>query len=490
MPAHSKALSAKITVRGAFRSMLPCIIPMMLITSNSANAQIDDVSDSLWSIVMPSASAHDVDMGRVLVGESRDSLVSGFLDNTGSTDIRIDSIGFTGSDASLFSLVSGIPPFVIARGRTSTVEFRFTPTGEGEKFASILIYTKSGILTRAIVGEGVVSRVKVITELVDFGTVPIGTFRDTLIVAAIQNAGSRTISFSGSGQIGPDLTQFALTDGTGAFSLGPGESKEVTIRFAPVSTGRTSGQLVFYHDDAGSPAVLHLFGKGSGEEGTAILSLDTIRANVGEIVEIPITIKQQHNVAETGATGFYTELLFNKTLLAPVGSTPSGSVVNGERLIVFENLPLTVDGQGALIRLSFIALLGNAESTPLRLRHSFAVGGNVKVVEVPGHFILTDICREGGVRLLQVNGAAGLRQNHPNPFNTETTIRYELIESGPVRLLVLDLLGRTMEVLVDASVDPGSYSTSFDASGVPAGTYVCVLQTPTQRFMRLMEVVK
>ena len=35
--------------------------------------------------------------------------------------------------------------------------------------------------------------------------------------------------------------------------------------------GRTSGQLGFYHDGVGSPAVLHLYGEGKGVGGMATL---------------------------------------------------------------------------------------------------------------------------------------------------------------------------------------------------------------------------
>ena len=44
--------------------------------------------------------------------------------------------------------------------------------------------------------------------------------------------------------------------------------------------------------------------------------------------------------------------------------------------------------------------------------------------------------------------ANALRQNHPNPFNPQTTIRFELAEAGPVTLAVFDAAGRLVRTLI------------------------------------------
>jgi len=64
---------------------------------------------------------------------------------------------------------------------------------------------------------------------------------------------------------------------------------------------------------------------------------------------------------------------------------------------------------------------------------------------------------------------------YPNPFNPSTTIRYEVPESGEVRLSVHDMLGREVSLLVNERVEAGTYEVKFDGSGYASGVYFCRL---------------
>lgn len=68
-----------------------------------------------------------------------------------------------------------------------------------------------------------------------------------------------------------------------------------------------------------------------------------------------------------------------------------------------------------------------------------------------------------------------LRQNHPNPFNPETVISYQVSVVSDVRLNVFDVLGREVAELVEGEQGPGSYSVQWDASTMPSGVYLCRL---------------
>lgn len=73
-----------------------------------------------------------------------------------------------------------------------------------------------------------------------------------------------------------------------------------------------------------------------------------------------------------------------------------------------------------------------------------------------------------------------LEQNHPNPFNPVTTIKYELLSSTHVTIKVYDLIGREVTTLVDENQSQGVYTVDFDASKfsqLTSGIYFYKLQT-------------
>jgi hypothetical protein len=69
-----------------------------------------------------------------------------------------------------------------------------------------------------------------------------------------------------------------------------------------------------------------------------------------------------------------------------------------------------------------------------------------------------------------------LEQNYPNPFNPSTSFSYSIPESGFVSLKIFDLLGREIKSLVNEVKNAGSYSITFDADGLPSGTYIYQLK--------------
>jgi uncharacterized delta-60 repeat protein len=59
----------------------------------------------------------------------------------------------------------------------------------------------------------------------------------------------------------------------------------------------------------------------------------------------------------------------------------------------------------------------------------------------------------------------------PNPFNSSTTIAYDLPKAGHISLRVFDLLGREVSVLKDGVVEAGTHRVTFDGSGLASGIY-------------------
>ena len=97
-----------------------------------------------------------------------------------------------------------------------------------------------------------------------------------------------------------------------------------------------------------------------------------------------------------------------------------------------------------------------------------------------------------------INGAPpvfSLAQNHPNPFNPATTIRFNLAEAQTVNLTVYSVDGRQIANLVDEAMPAGQHEAIWmgrDDSGrlVAAGTYIYRLQTGAFTEMKRMLLLK
>ncbi|KPL06522.1 hypothetical protein AMJ86_08245 [bacterium SM23_57] len=64
-----------------------------------------------------------------------------------------------------------------------------------------------------------------------------------------------------------------------------------------------------------------------------------------------------------------------------------------------------------------------------------------------------------------------LRPNYPNPFNSSTTVWYDVPAAGAVELVVYDVLGRQVRILADGEVYAGRHQVIWDAGELPSGIY-------------------
>jgi hypothetical protein len=120
---------------------------------------------------------------------------------------------------------------------------------------------------------------------IDFGTVAVGCYRDTTIT--ITNTSTGSIS----GNISESCTEYDILSGGGPFSLSPGNSHYVTVRFEPlstatfdctISTGTTDCSDIFCTGEGGGvclaePAFLEFYDIELGDS----LDKDIVYYNVG-----------------------------------------------------------------------------------------------------------------------------------------------------------------------------------------------------------------
>jgi len=67
----------------------------------------------------------------------------------------------------------------------------------------------------------------------------------------------------------------------------------------------------------------------------------------------------------------------------------------------------------------------------------------------------------------------------PHPFRGVTTVRFALPQAQHVRIELFDMMGRRVKTIVDTKGRAGMQQALFDASRLPAGSYLLRMTTPT-----------
>ncbi len=218
-----------------------------------------DTSDAVFSIVAPEVTSQDIDMRDVVINTSKDSVITAFIDNIGQWDCRIDSIYFTGNDAEYFKLNGPHPIYTVDAGDSQMAEFKFSPIEVRDYSAQVVVVTQSETIYQNIRGEGVEPKIQVVNKIIDFGRVNIGDTRDTLNAVTISNVGGIPIHISKTEHTLPNATDFTTINGAGSFTLNPGDTCRMDLRFTANSLGRTTGLLLFHSDAPDSPHQVTLF---------------------------------------------------------------------------------------------------------------------------------------------------------------------------------------------------------------------------------------
>ena len=64
-----------------------------------------------------------------------------------------------------------------------------------------------------------------------------------------------------------------------------------------------------------------------------------------------------------------------------------------------------------------------------------------------------------------------LYQNYPNPFNPSSKIKYQIVKSSDIKLIVFDATGREVLTLVNEYQQPGTYEVIFNTFTLSSGIY-------------------
>jgi hypothetical protein len=94
----------------------------------------------------------------------------------------------------------------------------------------------------------------------------------------------------------------------------------------------------------------------------------------------------------------------------------------------------------------------------------------------------------GNVTGLQDNNTGTFDlENSPNPFSSETQIKFKVKKYSHVTLSIYNYEGSMIATLVDRSLPPGSYEFEWNGSNHRSGLYLCRFITPeVTKFSRML----
>ena len=78
----------------------------------------------------------------------------------------------------------------------------------------------------------------------------------------------------------------------------------------------------------------------------------------------------------------------------------------------------------------------------------------------------------------------------PNPVSVQTVLTYQIPDAGQARMTLYDALGRKVAVLLDKSMQPGSYAKSVSADALSSGIYFVRLESGGTSVTQKISVVR
>jgi len=149
----------------------------------------------------------------------------------------------------------------------------------------------------------------------------------------------------------------------------------------------------------------------------------------------------------------------------------------------------SIDGSGGWTTLSFVNGAGTSNSIQ---KYSYVDENliarryyyRLKQVDIDQRYEYSPIVSA----VLDGNTDFVLDQNYPNPFRTETVIRFTLPTRGKVNLSLFDMNGRLVRVLVNESKESGTHAVTLNSGTLTRGLYYYKLQTGELTAVRKMTI--
>ena len=184
-------------------------------------------------------------------------------------------------------------------------------------------------------------------------------------------------------------------------------------------------------------------------------------------------------INENNPVKFTAVISFNPTILIPDFVFTNSQILPKMRTISIEGE--AVNDTGLLKDLPFTACLGNSVCTDIIIDTLIWQSNSHITTETEnGTFCISNICPEGGVRLIDPNSSVGFTKISPNPAENSLEIEFSLSETAHTEICIYNVLGIKVKTLMNQYITDYNLSKiNADISDLSSGQYILILSTPT-----------
>ena len=387
------------------------------------------------------------------------------LMNNGDADILVTGSSINGSQFT----ANGLPafPFVLRARSSKTFSLCGTPDKQGLISGSMNFVGKTGGSTIGL-------------------NLLLGVFGQKACVSATPNPLFAGVVLPNNGS---DSTQCVMVINCG----------DLTAVYSPTISGAAKADYTF------KPAVSAPIKKGD----TAIFCIDYKPTAVSSVppatasFDVTSSDKSSTSVPLVGADG--CAVLTNSAPLVPnTGVLAKGkfdiTITNGGTFDWTAGTPSVTPNDGVFSVLSLDKPTATASNGAIVAHMQFAptvLGNATAKLTFPnagpcGNTVSIDLSGTGVVNSVSETASEGftLNQSYPNPTHGNANFTYITPKETEVRITLVDLTGKFIRTLISGRVSEGEHTVNFDASNMPSGTYMYVLESGSTRLIRQLILAK
>ncbi|WP_144901289.1 choice-of-anchor D domain-containing protein [Halobellus captivus] len=174
------------------------------------------------------------------------------VENRGTAPLTISDVDVVGSGDEMFAVDPPVTtPLTLDVGASVEVPIRFTPTEDGAFEPDLHIRSNDPddpVSTVDLAGTGLPPLLDVSTDHLDFGEVTVGSEKTLNISVSNPGDPAVPVQVSETRLVSGSADAFEIIGGEAPFSVAPGETEQITIRYAPQSAGIKTAQLRILSD--------------------------------------------------------------------------------------------------------------------------------------------------------------------------------------------------------------------------------------------------